>query len=121
MALAYYGGVRFLVEFIRRNPRLGPFTQSQWTVLVLLLLTLSWWLRRNRSHRAPAIDPVTGRISQNASTFWSTRDGGAVDRGGVGELLANRDPDSRAMWTNSGDGGALEEFSSVNLDAEAFG
>jgi type IV pilus assembly protein PilY1 len=68
-----------------------------------------------------AIDPATGFIKADADTFWSSDDGGAVLEGGVGELLANRDPATRAIYTNTGVGGGLETFNSTNLTYDAFG
>ncbi|WP_167854828.1 pilus assembly protein [Mangrovimicrobium sediminis] len=70
---------------------------------------------------APAIDAETGYIADNISTYWSSTDGGAVATGGVGALLAARDPASRTILTNTGTGGALETFSAANLSADAVG
>jgi type IV pilus assembly protein PilY1 len=72
-------------------------------------------------NNAPAIDSSTGNILSTASTYWSSGDGGAVEKGGMGQLLANRGPTLRTIKTNSGTGGALEDFSAVNLDAVAYG
>tara|TARA_R110002049_G_scaffold264278_1_gene440414 strand:- start:310 stop:4071 length:3762 start_codon:yes stop_codon:yes gene_type:complete len=69
----------------------------------------------------PAFDPVTGKFSDNVSSFWSTNDGGAVDKGGAGALLAARDPATRNILTNTGANGALEEFNSSNLTPAAYG
>ena len=68
-----------------------------------------------------AIDPSNGQIKVDADTYWSTADGGDVEKGGIGGLLAARDPATRSIKTNSGTNGALEDFSSANLDAQAFG
>ena len=44
----------------------------------------------------PALDATTGDLKDSATTFWSTAaDGGDVDKGGVGALLAIRDPATR--------------------------
>ncbi len=57
-----------------------------------------------------------GTISDNAQTIWSTsEDGNRVNEGGVGALLAARDPATRNLYTNTGSGGALEEFTADNL------
>lgn len=71
-----------------------------------------------------AIDPATGDIKETAQTLWSTAsDGGRVQQGGAGALLAARDPSTRVIKTNSGTGGALENFttSNANLTAATFG
>jgi type IV pilus assembly protein PilY1 len=69
-----------------------------------------------------AFNNTTGRISDTAQTVWSTTtDGDRVSDGGVGRLLAERDPDTRNIYTNTGDDGALEEFNETNLDPAAFG
>ncbi len=65
----------------------------------------------------PAIDPTTGNIRDTARTHWSTApDGGRVQSGGAGELLAARDPATRIIKVNSGTGGALEDFSNTNAN-----
>ncbi|MEM1110587.1 MAG: PilC/PilY family type IV pilus protein [Pseudomonadota bacterium] len=68
-----------------------------------------------------AIDPATGYIKDSASTYWSSNDGGAVEEGGVGELLAARDPATRSILTNTGTNGALQAFTSANIIPSAFG
>lgn len=71
---------------------------------------------------ADAIDPATGFIKDTAVTFWgSGKDGGSVDKGGVGALLARRDPAGRVIYTDTGTDGALEPFTFVNVSPEAFG
>tara|TARA_R110000823_G_scaffold305166_1_gene427059 strand:+ start:5263 stop:8697 length:3435 start_codon:yes stop_codon:yes gene_type:complete len=70
---------------------------------------------------APAFDSVTGAFSDSASSFWSNNDGGAVDAGGVGALLAARDPATRNILTNTGASGALQAFNSGNLTPAAYG
>lgn len=67
-----------------------------------------------------AIDPATGFIKDDADTFWSTDDGGLVEEGGVGELLANRNPSTRTILINTGDAGILEAFNSSNITYDAF-
>ena len=63
-----------------------------------------------------------GFIKDSATTFWSTAaDGAAVEQGGVGGLLALRDPATRSIKTNTGTAGALQDFNSTNLDYSAFG
>ncbi|MDZ7781681.1 MAG: hypothetical protein U5K56_01590 [Halioglobus sp.] len=49
----------------------------------------------------PAFDSTTGEFKQTASSFWSSQDGGAVGEGGVGGLLAARDPATRTT-SNTG-------------------
>lgn len=57
-----------------------------------------------------------GTISENAQTVWSTtEDGNRVNEGGVGALLAARDPATRNLYTNTGTGGALQAFNADNL------
>jgi type IV pilus assembly protein PilY1 len=74
------------------------------------------------SNNQPAIDDVTGRIRDSATTFWSSgADGSKVDAGGAGALLAARNPATRTIKTNSGNAGALEDFSSANLTRDVFG
>ncbi|MBK6281186.1 MAG: hypothetical protein IPF57_25235 [Gammaproteobacteria bacterium] len=64
----------------------------------------------------------SGNIADTARTFWSASDDGAtVDKGGVGQLLAERDPDSRVIKTNTGTGGALQDFVPASITASAFG
>ncbi|MEH6581543.1 MAG: hypothetical protein V7754_06370 [Halioglobus sp.] len=70
----------------------------------------------------PAIDPATGLIDDEAITYWGTvADGGTVEAGGVGALLAARDPVTRTIKSNTGTNGALEAFDTSNIDPEAFG
>lgn len=70
----------------------------------------------------PAIDPVSGAIKDSAVTFWgSTADGGTVEKGGVGQLLAERDPATRKIYSNTGTAGALQPFNSANITHTAFG
>jgi len=69
----------------------------------------------------PAFDATTGEFKDSVSSFWSDGDGGAVEAGGVGELLANRDPATRVIYSNTGSGGALELFNSSNVTPDAFG
>ena len=58
----------------------------------------------------------------SATTFWSAAaDGGDVDKGGVGALLAVRDPATRAIYSNTGTNGAFEAFNTANFDADALG
>ncbi len=70
-----------------------------------------------------AIDPQTGYIKDSAVTFWgsSAADGGLVDKGGVGALLAVRDPATRTLYTNTGNGGALQAFNTDNITAASMG
>lgn len=69
-----------------------------------------------------AIDASTGEILGSAQTFWSaTTDGPQVNAGGVGGLLAVRAPDTRVIKTNTGTGGALQDFSAANFTAAAMG
>lgn len=56
--LVYYGVVRFAIEFLRRNPHIGPLTQSQWTVLVLLGGCALWYRRHPRPGPGPT--PTAG-------------------------------------------------------------
>ncbi len=44
--LAYYAAVRFAIELVRRNPRIGPLTQAQWTCLALGCAAACWLARR---------------------------------------------------------------------------
>lgn len=69
-----------------------------------------------------AIDADTGDIKPTAVTFWgSSQDGGSVGEGGVGALLAARDPNSRSLYINTGESGALEVMNTINIDAAAMG
>lgn len=69
-----------------------------------------------------ALEEATGKIKQTAVTFWdNVADGPNVNQGGVGALLAARDPATRSIHTNTGSGGALEAFNSTNIDASAMG
>lgn len=70
-----------------------------------------------------AIDPQTGHIRERARTFWSSgQDGAQVESGGVGGLLAARNPASRGLWVDTGVGGTLEplDASNANLTAAMF-
>ena len=76
----------------------------------------------NDSAGQPAVDGTTGYLKDSATTFWSTvADGGDVDKGGVGALLAIRDPTTRDIYTNTGNNGAFEAFNTANFDADALG
>ncbi len=69
-----------------------------------------------------AIDPATGFIKDTATTFWSpSADGAKVEAGGVGGLLAARDPATRVIKSNTDTAGALQDFNSTNLNYAAFG
>ena len=71
-----------------------------------------------------AVDPVTGNIKETARSLWSAApDGASVTSGGVGALLAARDPAARTIKTNSGTGGALESLAvtNTNLSNTDFG
>jgi type IV pilus assembly protein PilY1 len=71
---------------------------------------------------AAALDETSGDIKSTAVTFWGTsQDGGSVDRGGVGALLAARDPATRTIYTNTGSGGAFQAFNNTNITATAMG
>lgn len=64
----------------------------------------------------------SGKISDGARTYWSSEtDGSTVKKGGVGGVLANRDPDTRDIWINTGTAGALENFQASNVTAAKFG
>ncbi len=70
----------------------------------------------------PAIDATTGFIKDSAVTFWgATADGGGVEKGGVGALLAARSAGSRSLYTNTGSGGALQALESDNITPSALG
>jgi type IV pilus assembly protein PilY1 len=70
----------------------------------------------------PALDATTGNLKGSATTFWSTAaDGGDVDKGGVGALLAIRDPATRDIYSDTGANGAFEIFNTANFDADALG
>tara|TARA_R110001592_G_scaffold215025_2_gene468343 strand:+ start:123394 stop:127017 length:3624 start_codon:yes stop_codon:yes gene_type:complete len=69
-----------------------------------------------------AIDPATGEIKASATTEWSTtQDGPSVLEGGVGALLAARDPATRNIYSNTGTSEALQTYEAANMTAAAFG
>lgn len=69
-----------------------------------------------------AIEPNSGQIKATAVTQWSVvQDGPKVLEGGVGALLAARDPATRALFSNTGINGALQAYSASNMSASAFG
>jgi type IV pilus assembly protein PilY1 len=68
-----------------------------------------------------AVNPATGNFKETASTYWSTSDGGSVEEGGVGALLAARDLSGRTIWSNTGTAQGLEAFNSANMTRDAFG
>lgn len=71
---------------------------------------------------AAAVDTDTGDIKSTAVTFWNTvEDGGTVEKGGVGALLAARNPSTRSLYIDTGTNGALEAFNNSNIDAAALG
>jgi type IV pilus assembly protein PilY1 len=69
-----------------------------------------------------AIDPDSGAIKPGISTYWSDGDGGDVEQGGVGALLAAR-VTARKILTNTinSEDSGLEDFNSTTLDAEGVG
>ncbi|MDG2046504.1 MAG: PilC/PilY family type IV pilus protein [Halioglobus sp.] len=70
----------------------------------------------------PALDTATGDLKGSTTTFWSNApDGGNVDKGGVGGLLAIRDPATRDIYSNTGTNEAFEAFNTANFDADALG
>lgn len=69
-----------------------------------------------------AVDTDTGDIKSTAVTFWGTgQDGGTVQAGGVGALLAARNPSGRSLYIDTGASGALEALNTTNIDAAAMG
>lgn len=72
---------------------------------------------------AAAINQSTGGIADSARTYWNSgvADGSTVDKGGVGALLAAKDPATRTIKTNTGSGGALEDFVSASITHSALG
>ncbi|PLW67549.1 hypothetical protein C0039_16720 [Pseudohalioglobus lutimaris] len=69
-----------------------------------------------------AVDTDTGDIKSTAVTFWGTgQDGGTVEEGGVGALLAARNPSGRSLYIDTGVNGALEALNTTNIDAAAMG
>jgi len=69
-----------------------------------------------------AFDNSNGRITETAQTVWSTtQDGDSVAAGGVGALLAARDPGSRTLYSNTGSSSAFELYNSTNVDSTAYG
>ncbi|MBK7521447.1 MAG: hypothetical protein IPI75_15175 [Gammaproteobacteria bacterium] len=71
---------------------------------------------------AAAINGTTGGIADTARTYWSSgTDGATVDEGGVGALLAAKDPATRVIKTNTGSGGALQDFVPANITHSALG
>ena len=69
-----------------------------------------------------AFDTNTGSLKDTARTFWSVgADGGDVEKGGVGALLAQRDPASRTLYSDTGINDSFEAFSTANFDADALG
>jgi len=72
---------------------------------------------------ALAMDPASHVIQTTARSYWSpSADGGEVERGGVGGLLQDRDPDSRNIYTYFGTNTHLNHssnaFSLSNRDPE---
>ncbi len=68
-----------------------------------------------------AIDS-NGNIKDSARTYWSSSaDGASVEQGGVGKLLADRDPDTRTIYTNTGTGGALQAFEPAQFTPTSMG
>lgn len=70
---------------------------------------------------AEALNPATGFIKDNASTFWSDMDGPDVLKGGVGGVLAARDPATRTIYSNTGSGGVLQPYGVATMTRDAFG
>lgn len=70
----------------------------------------------------PAFDARTGEIKSTATSYWSvSQDGPDVGRGGVGGLLAARDPATRTLYSNTGANSALEVFNNTHFTADALG
>ncbi len=64
---------------------------------------------------ALAMDAATHTILTNARSYWSaSADGGDVEKGGVGKLLQDRDPDSRNIYTY------FKENTHLNHSSNAF-
>ncbi|MEM6583261.1 MAG: hypothetical protein AAF699_18435 [Pseudomonadota bacterium] len=70
----------------------------------------------------PAIDSISGEILGSAVTAWGSTapDGPDVTSGGVGAVLAARDPATRVIYSNTGTNGAFENFDETNMTASAF-
>jgi type IV pilus assembly protein PilY1 len=70
---------------------------------------------------AAALDTATGQLKPTAVSFWgTTADGPLVTKGGVGDLLVARDPDTRVLKFNTAAGG-LADMTSTGVTATAFG
>jgi len=70
----------------------------------------------------PAFNDTTGRISDDAQTVWSTTtDGDKVAEGGVGAILAARDPSTRKVFSNIGLSNALKALTPANVTASSMG
>ncbi len=71
----------------------------------------------------PALNAATGDLLDAAATYWGSDagDGGEVEAGGVGGVLAARDPDTRVIKTNTGKNNALQDFTVANLNRSAYG
>lgn len=71
---------------------------------------------------AAAIETSSGQIKATAITEWgSSQDGPAVLEGGVGALLAARNPATRTLFSNTGTNDALQAYDSNNMTPAAFG
>lgn len=68
-----------------------------------------------------ALDSATGQLKSTAQSFWGTTpDGPTVTKGGVGDLLLARDPDTRVLKFNTATG-SLADLTSTGVTATAFG
>lgn len=65
----------------------------------------------------------TGDLRDSAMTYWGSGggDGANIEAGGVGGMLAARNPDTRTIKTNTGTLGALQDFTAANLNKTALG
>ncbi len=71
---------------------------------------------------APALDPGTGAIKDSAQTYWSlTPDGSEVGEGGIGGVLARRNPASRNIFFNTADTTLLTKLKDCDIPVSSFG
>ena len=71
---------------------------------------------------ASALDPGTGAIKDSAQTFWSlTPDGSEVGEGGIGDVLARRNPATRNIFFETADTKSLTSLEDCDISVSNFG
>lgn len=74
LGLALYGIERFAVEFVRLNPRYGPFSQAQWISILAVVAGASFLAVRGRGERVGFVAKLAGVLAALTLTGGCARE-----------------------------------------------